>query len=156
MRAQRDLGRALGREPQCLVTAVAVEGLGAAEDRRHGLKRHPDDVVVRLLCRQRAAGGLRVKAQLLRAWLGGAESVAHQTRPQPPCGAKLRDLLEEVVVRREEEGQPAPEHVHVEPRRDGRVHVGGCVGEGERHFLDRRCACLTDVIAADRHRMPAW
>ena len=38
-------------------------------------------------------------------------ALAHDARPQPPRGAELRDLLEEVVVRVEEEGQPRAELV---------------------------------------------
>ena len=45
-----------------LIEPVGMERLRPTQDGRHGLKRHPDDVVVRLLCRQGAAGGLRVKA----------------------------------------------------------------------------------------------
>ena len=79
--------------------------------------RDADDVVVGLLRGERAAGRLRVEAELLRARVGGAEPVAHDPRPQPPRGAELRDLLEEVVVRVEEERQPLAELVDVEARR---------------------------------------
>ena len=67
----------LGRQRQRLVAAVAVQRLRAAQHRRQRLHRDPDDVVVRLLRRQRAAGRLRVEAQLLRARVRGAEPVAH-------------------------------------------------------------------------------
>ena len=67
LRPQRDARRFLGRQRQRLVAAVAVQRLRAAEHRRQRLQRDADDVVVRLLRGQRAAGGLRVEAQLLRA-----------------------------------------------------------------------------------------
>ena len=86
--------------------------------------------------------------------LRGAEAVAHQPRPQPPRGAELRHLLQEVVVRVEEEREALAERVDVEPRVDRRLHVGDRVGEGERHLLHRRRARLADVIAADRDRVP--
>ena len=101
--------RLLGRQRQRLVAAVAVQRLRAAEHRGHRLERDADDVVVGLLRGQRAAGGLGVEAQLLRARVGGAEAVAHDARPQPPRGAELGDLLEEVVVGVEEERQPLAE-----------------------------------------------
>ena len=109
LRAQRDARRFLGRQRQRLVAAVAVQRLRAAEHRRQRLERDADDVVVGLLRGQRAAGRLRVEAQLLRARVGRAEPVAHDARPQPPRRAELGDLLEEVVVRVEEERQPLAE-----------------------------------------------
>ena len=99
----------LGRQRQRFVAAVAVQRLRAAEHRGQRLQRDAHDVVVGLLRGQRAAGGLRVKAQLLRARVGRAEPVAHDARPQPPRRAELRDLFEEVVVRVEEERQPLAE-----------------------------------------------
>ena len=120
LRAQRDARRFLGRQRQRLVAAVAVQRLRAAEHRRQRLQRDADDVVVGLLRGQRAAGGLRVEAQLLRARIRRAEPVAHDARPQPPRRAELRDLLEKVVVRVEEEREALPERVDVEPGVDRR------------------------------------
>ena len=71
--------------------------------------RDADDVVVGLLRGERAAGGLRVEAQLLRARIGRAEALAHDPRPQPARRAELRDLLEKIVVRVEEEREPLAE-----------------------------------------------
>ena len=146
--------RFLGRQRQRLVAAVAVQRLRAAEHRRQRLQRDADDVVVGLLRGERAAGGLRVEAQLLRARVRRAEAVAHDARPQPARRAELRDLLEKVVVRVEEERQPLAEPVDVEPGVDRRLHVGDRVREGERDLLHRRRSRLADVIAADRDRVP--
>ena len=49
LRAERDPGGALGRERERLVEPVRVQGLRAAGDRRQGLDRDADDVVLRLL-----------------------------------------------------------------------------------------------------------
>ena len=75
-------------------------------------------------------------------------------RPEPPRGAELRDLLEEVVVRGEEERQPLAEPIDVEAGGARRLDVGDRVGERERHFLHRRRSGFADVVAADRDRVP--
>ena len=82
LRPERDTRRLLGRQRQRLVAAVAVQRLRAAEHRRQRLDGDADDVVVGLLSRERAAGRLRVKAQLLGARVGGAEALAHQIAPR--------------------------------------------------------------------------
>ena len=128
----------LGRQRQRLVAAVAVQRLRAAEHRGQRLQRDADDVVVRLLRGERAAGRLRVEAQLLRARVRRAEAVAHDVRPQPPRRPELRDLLEKVVVAVEEERQALAERVHVEPGVDRGLHVGDRVGQRERDLLHRR------------------
>ena len=91
-----------------------MQRLRAAEHRRQRLKRDAHDVVVGLLSGERAAGRLRVEAQLLRAGIGGAEPLAHDARPQPARGAELGDLLEKIVVGVEEEREPLAETVDVE------------------------------------------
>ena len=154
LRPQRGPRRVLGRQPQRFVAAVAVQRLRAAEDGRHRLQRDAHDVVVRLLRGQRAAGGLRVEAQLLRPGIGRAEAIAHDARPQPPRRAELRDLFEEVVVRVEEERQPLAELVHVESGVDRRLHVGDRVRQREGHLLHGRRSGFADVVAADRDRVP--
>jgi hypothetical protein len=44
-----------------------------------------------------------MEAHLLRARVCRAEPARHSPRPQAPCGSKLRDLFQEIVVRVEEE-----------------------------------------------------
>ena len=68
-------------------------------------------------------------------------------RPEPPRRPELRDLLEEVVVRVEEEREPRAEIVRREPGRDRRVAVGDAVRERERELLHRGRARLADVVA---------
>ena len=111
LRAQRERGGVLGREGERLVEAVRVQRLRAAADGGERLHRDADDVRLGLLRGERRAPCLRVEAQRLRARVCRAEAVAHDSRPQPPCRAELRDLLEEVVVGVEEEGQPLAERV---------------------------------------------
>ena len=61
--------------------------------------------------------------------------------------AELRHLLEEVVVRVEEEREPLAELVGREPGRHRRLAVGDPVGERERELLHGRRARLADVVA---------
>src|SRR2546423_1471310 len=81
-----------------------MERLRSAEDRRQRLDSDSHDVVERLLCLKRDAARLRVKAKS-RARVAGAEARAHETRIEAPSRAKLRDLLEQVVMRCEKERQ---------------------------------------------------
>ena len=68
--AKRERRGFLRRQRERLVAAVAVQRLRAAQDGGKRLDRDADEIVVGLLGRQRAAGGLRVKPQLLRARAG--------------------------------------------------------------------------------------
>src|SRR5688572_21698350 len=149
LRAEREGGALLGRKRQCLVLRVAMQRLRPAQNRRERLQRDADNVVVRLLGGERAAGSLRVKAQLLGAGIGHAEPVPHDPGPEAPRRAELCNLLEEIVVGVEEERQPLPEHVRIESRRDTGFDVGDGIGEREPDLLRGRRARFADVIAAD-------
>jgi hypothetical protein len=76
-----------------------------------------------------------VEAQHHRLRVGGAEAVAHRLRPDASGGAELRDLLEDVVVAVEEEGESRRERVDVLARVECRLHVGHAVGEREGDLL---------------------
>ena len=89
------------------------------------------------------------------AGIARAEGVAHLARPDAARGAVLRDLLEEVDVRVEEERQPRREVVDGQAALDRGLHVGEAVGERERQLLLRGRAGLADVVAGDRDRVPA-
>ena len=108
------------------------------------------DVALRLLRRQRRAAGLCVKAQRQRSRVRGAEAVAHDPGPQTAGRTELRDLLEEMVVRVEEEGQPLPEVVGREPGTDRGFAVRDSVGERERELLRSARSRLADVVPGDR------
>ena len=83
-----------------------------------------------------------------------AEPVAHRVGPERPRGAVLRDLLEEVAVRVEEERHPRHEVVDVEAGVDAPLHVLDAVAQREGQFLERRRPGLADVVAAHRDRVP--
>ena len=153
--AERDRGGVLARERERLVEAVRVQRLRAAADGRERLHRDAHDVVLRLLGGQGGAAGLGVEAEGLGLRGRRSEAVAHDLRPQRAGGAELRDLLEEVVVGVEEEGEPGAERVGREARGDCRLAVGDSVRERECELLRGGRARLADVVAGDRDRVPA-
>jgi hypothetical protein len=116
LRAQREARRVLGRQAERLVEGVGVQRLRAAHHRGQRLDRHPHDVVVRLLRGQGRAGGLGVEAQPERARVLRRVALAQELGPQPPRGAELRDLLEEVVVGVEEERERGANSSIARPR----------------------------------------
>ena len=67
LRSERNARGLFRRQRQRLVASVAVQRLRSAEHRRQRLNGDAHDVVVGLLSGERAAGRLRVEAQLLRA-----------------------------------------------------------------------------------------
>src|SRR4030095_7367479 len=101
---------------QRFILAVTVQRLRAAEHSRERLQCHTDDVVVALLRGQRTARGLRMEAQLLCTRVRRAEPFGHSPRPKAPCRAKLRNLLEEIVVRVEKARDSLSEGSAVEAR----------------------------------------
>ena len=105
LRAQRDLHRLLGGNREGLVHAVGVQALRPAQHRRERLQAGAHDVDLVLRLGQRRGGGLAVEAQAHRLRIARAEALLHDLRVDPPHGAELRDLLEEIglghVVERE-------------------------------------------------------
>ena len=67
LRAQGDGHGMFGGQRQRFVHGVGVQALRSAEDGRQRLDRHADHIILRLLCGERYAGGLRVEAQQPRA-----------------------------------------------------------------------------------------
>ncbi len=114
LRAEGDPRGPLAGQRQRLVERVRVDRLCPAVGRRQRLDRDPHDVVLGLLRRQRRAARLCVEAEGQRTWVRDAEPLTQERRPQPPGGTELRDLLEEVVVRVEEEREPLAELVRRE------------------------------------------
>src|SRR5215208_1516117 len=88
------------------------------------------------------------------AWALRAVAIAHVARPNASRGAKLGDLLEEVVMDVPEEREARREVVDVEPARDPALHVRESVRERERELLRRRGTRLADVVAGDGYRVP--
>jgi hypothetical protein len=151
--AQGDLGGLLAGQRQRLVEGVGVQGVGPAEHGGQRLHGRTDDVVVRLLGGQRDTGGLGVEPQPLRLLALRAVDVPHPARPDAARGAELGDLLEEVDVRVEEEGQAGREDVDVQPARQPQLHVPETVRQGVRQLLRGRRPGLADVVAGDRQRL---
>ncbi len=131
-----------------------MQRLGAAKHRAHRLERGPDDVVQRLLSRERDAAGLRVEAKRKRPFVGSVETIPHDARPHPSGRAKFRHLLEEVHVGGEEKGEMWAEVIHRQARRLGGLDIRDRVAERESDLLGRGRAGLSDVIAGDGDRVP--
>ena len=110
--AQRDARRLGRRKGHRLVHRVGVQTLGAAEHAGQRLDRRAHDVDLRLLGRQRHTCGLGVEPHHLRTVIGGPIAITHPPRPDPPGSPILGDLLEEIDVGVEEEGQPRGERIH--------------------------------------------
>ena len=153
LRPQGKRRRMLGGERERLVKTVRVERLGATGRGRERLQRDADEVDLGLLSRQRRAARLGMEAEHQAALVLGAKAIAHEARPHPACRTKLRDLLEDIVVRIEEEGQAWREGVNVEPTINCSLDVGEAVGERKRQLLNRRRTGLADVIPGDRDRV---
>ncbi len=128
--------------------------LRAAEHPGQRLERRPDDVVVGLLDRERAAGGLCVEPAHPGPRVLCPESLPHCLGPDAASGAELGDLLEEIVVRVEEKGEPRRELVDRQPRLDAVLHVLDAVAQRKGQLLEGCRAGLPDVVAGDRDRVP--
>ncbi len=152
---QRQAGRVVGREREHLVHRVRVEALRAAEDAGERFDRGADDVDLGLLRGQRHARGLGVEPELERALGPGAVPVAHPPGPDATRGPVLGDLLEEVDVRVEEEGQAGRELVDREPCRRPGLDVREPVRQRERELLGGGAPGLADVVPGHRDRVPA-
>ena len=123
LRPQRERRRVGGGQRKRLVERVRVQRVGPAEDGGQRLQRRAHDIVIGLLRGERDARRLAVEAQLPRRFAPRPEAMAHRFRPDLAGCAVLGDLLEEIAVRVEEEGNARDEVVHVEPGVDSPPHV---------------------------------
>ena len=156
LRAERERRALLGGQRERLVPRRGEHRLHAAEDRGHRLVRDPHDVVVRLLGLERPAAAHHAGAEHGRARLLRAVALADDVRPAPAAGAVLGDLLEEVVVRVEEERHLRRELVDGHPApADDLVAVRDRVLQRERHLLRGVGAGVAEVRARDRDRVVA-
>ena len=122
---------------------------------QHGgerLHRGAHDVVVGLLRGQGDTGRLGVEPQPLRPFTPRAVDVPQAACPDTACGAELGDLLEEVDVRVEEEGQSGRETVDVQTPGQAQFHVAEAVGQGVGELLGGRGPRLPDVVSGHRQR----
>ena len=152
--AQRHAHGLLGGQPERLVHAVGVQGLGAAHHCCQGLQGDAHHVVLGLLGGEGRAAGLRMEAQHGGSWLLGAEALAHQPGPQAAGGAELGNFFQKTVVRVEEEGNLPGKIIHVQPDGDGGLDVGDGVDHGKGQLLHGGGAGLADVVARDADGVP--
>src|SRR5438309_11688739 len=95
-----------------------------------------------------------METELLRARIRRAEPLRHASRPQTSRRAELRDFLEKVIVRIEEERDALSEGIDVKTCVDCRLHIRARVREREGDLLYRGRCRLPAVITADRNRGP--
>ena len=107
---------------------------------------------MRLRLGERGRRGLAVEAQAHGLGLRRPEALLHEAGVDAPGRAELGDLLEEVGLGHEVEGQARRELVHRHARARHLLHVGDRVGHREGQLLHRGRARLRDVIAADVDR----
>ena len=151
MRGEADVF--LARRREGFVGAVAVAGVGGVDVREQQLDRSAREIVFELMRDERAATGLRVDFETLRA-LAGTEDIAHADGPELPAHAGEREVFD-VESAIEEEGKPRAETIHVEAALAEEFDVGEAVRERVGGLLHGRRAGLGDVIAADRNGIPA-
>ena len=144
----------LGGQRQRLIERVCVQRLRSAEHRRERLNGGSDNVVIRLLRRERAAGGLRVEATHPGSGICRPEALFHDARPDFARGAIFGDFFEEVVVGIEKETEAGRKLVHAHARPRYPLHVFDPVAERKGQLLHSRRAGFADVIAADGYRVP--
>ena len=123
LRAQGDPSGVLGRELEGFVVGVGVERLGAAHHPGERLYRGTDHVQLRLLRRAGASRGLGVEPEPERPLPLRPEPVLHHVSPDPTRGAELRDLLKEIVVGVEKEGESRRELIDGKSRAVGRPRL---------------------------------
>src|SRR6185503_11488952 len=105
-----------------LIVAVGMKRLRSTEDGSERLHGHAHDVVERLLRLQRDATGLGVESHL-GARIVRLEAITHEPRIEAASGAELGDLLEQIVVRSEEEREARREVIDLQTGRSGAGHI---------------------------------
>ena len=115
-----------------------MKTLRATDHSRQRLNRNSRNVVQRLLCGETNTGHLSVKAEHGGFWVFWVVTFNHQVVPECACGPEFCNLFKEVIVAVEKERQPWGKCIHIKSLRNGCIHIGQCVGERERHFLNRR------------------
>src|SRR5438046_1447069 len=113
----------LGWQCERLVQRVRVKRLRSTQHRCQRLNGHTNNIVVRLLRRERAACGLRVESKHRGTRILRMESLGHYLVPDFSRGPIFRDLLEKIIVRIEEERKPGRKIVYVETGTAGALVV---------------------------------
>ena len=144
----------LRRQRERLVQRVRVQGLRSTEHGRQCLNRDPDNVVIRLLRRERAPCRLGVEAKHCGARIPALESLGHDLVPDLAGCTVLRDFFKQIVVCIEKERQPRRKFVDIQTGTARPLDVFDAVIQGEGEFLKRCRAGFANVISADRDRIP--
>ena len=106
-----------------------MQALGATQHRGQRLVGHAHDVVQRLLRGQCDAPGLGMEAHHLRSRIPRRIALANEMSPEPPRGAELRDLLEEIRMGGEEKAHPRRDLIDAQSRGKRRLDVCQSVGD---------------------------
>ena len=143
----------LARGGERLVGAVAVRGVRRIHVSQQQLDGGPGEVVLELMRDERAAAGLDVQFETLRALIR-PEDVAHPDGPESAADSGEREVFD-LQATIEEEGETRAEVVHIEAACAEELGVGEAVGERVGGLLHGGRTRLGDVVAADRNRIPA-
>src|ERR1700730_18033607 len=119
----------------------------------HQFRGGAREVVLEFRRDQRATAGLRVQLEHLSA-RSGAEGVAHPNGPDPSRYTRQRDVFD-VEAAIEKEGKARTELLDRDSTRREHLRVSESVRERVSGWLHRSRAGFTDVITADRDRIPA-
>src|SRR5581483_7878763 len=129
--------------------------LRAAQDCCEGLNGGACDIIFRMLCCERYSGCLGMTAQHPGARIFCTVAFAHQACPQAATRPKLGDLLKEVVVHIEEEGEAWRELVDLESTLEGSFHIGQSIGQCKSKLLNGGGSCFTDMVTTNADGVPA-
>src|SRR5206468_3845706 len=135
LRAQRNQRSSVSRQCEGFIVCISVQRLRTAKHARERLNCHANDIVQRLLDRQRDAGCLSVKAHLHCALVDGAKTIAHHSCPNSARGAVLRDLFEKIVVGVEEKRNTWNEPLQIQSSAKAPVNIFNSIAKGECQFL---------------------
>ena len=119
------------------VLGIGVQGLGSAKYGGKGLDRHPDNIVVNLLCRKGVACCLGMESEHQAGLVFSSKPFFHKACPQPPGRPELGHLLEQVRGSIEEESQPSGKDFQLQTGVKGCLDIGAAVGQGKGNFLHR-------------------
>src|SRR5205085_9411960 len=143
----------VSRQSKRFIVSICVKAVRTAKHTGECLNGYANDVVEWLLYCERNACRLRVKAQLKRALVLSIKTLLHHSRPDAARRAILRYLLEEIVVRVEEEGDARHKLINVKPCLNAPLNIFDAVAQGEREFLQSCRTSFAYVIAAHRNRI---
>src|SRR5689334_13312903 len=131
-----------------------MKRLRAAQHGSQGLDCNTDNIIIRLLCRQGGPCRLRVKPQHPGTRILSVKTISHHSGPDSPGSAKLRYLLEKIIMRVEKERKAGSEGIDIQATIEGRLHIRHCIREGECELLNCRRTGFTNMVSAYRNGIP--